>query len=230
MPRYHCRDTEVQLCTWDPLSRQSVLDSSSPAPQTPANHSNSTSTSDFRTQKDASAFNGGLPPHDLARSHRVKRLAEEYFKGREGLDFLGCDAPFFLIHAGNNPSDDTHSAEPLTRTNNSVYQDHEDSLESSERLIRTPFSRRSSTTVKTVSGISYVESTVMEANQEPNDSNEVYLSSGGSSLSSLSSTAFLSPHASDLRSEEPQSEIGGRTIGEWKPNICKPQSNRANST
>jgi len=228
MPRYHCRDTEVQLCTWEPLSRQPVLDSSSPAPQTSASHSNSTSTSDFRTQKDALAFNGGLPPYDLARSHRVKRLAEEYFKGREGLDFLGCDAPFFLIHAGNNLSVDTYSAEPLTRMNNSVYQDHEDSLESSEKLVRTPL-LKSSTTAKTASGVSYVESTVKEANQDPNDSNKVYLSSGGSSRSSLSSTAFLSPYASDLRSEEPQSEIGGCTFGEWKSNICKPQSNRASS-
>lgn len=229
MPRYHCLDTEVQLSTWDPLSRRLVLDSSSPTSLAPARHSNSTSISDFRTQKDASAFNGGIPSHDHARSHKMKRLTEEYFKGREGLDFLGCDAPFFLIHAGNNPSDDTHSAESLTRTNNSLYQDHNVSIESSEKLTGTPFPRRSSITANAVPGIPYVDSTVNEGNQYKNDSNEVDLSPDGSSLSSLSSSAFLSPHANDLRSKEPKVVIGCQTFGELKSNTCKPQSNRANS-
>jgi hypothetical protein len=229
MPRYHCLDTEVQLSTWDPLSCQSTLDSSSPTTHTPARHSHSTSISDFRSQKNASAFNGRIPPYYHTRSQKVKRLTEEYFKGHEGLEFLGCDAPFFLIHAGTDPSDDTDSAEPLTRTNNSLYQDHKVSLKSSEGLTGTPFPRRSSTTANARPGIPYVDSTVNEGNQYPNDSNEVDLSPNGSSLSSLSSTAFLSPHASDLRSEESKVEIGGQTFRKPKPNTCKPQSNRASS-
>lgn len=218
MPRYHCLDTEVQLCTWDPLSRRSVLHSSSPTPQTPARHPNPISISDLRTQKDGSAFNGGIPPHDCARSHKVKRLTEEYFKGREGLDFLGCDSPFFLIHVGNNPSNDTNSAEPLTRTNHAIYQGHEVSRESSGRLTVTLLPGRSFTTANAVPDIQDVDSTVNEGNQDKNEPNELYLSPDGSSLSSLSSSAFLSPHTNDSRSEEPKVEIGGRVFGESKSN------------
>lgn len=229
MPRYHCLDTEVQLCILDPPSCQSVLDSSSPATQTLATHSRSTSTSDFRTQKDASVFNGRIPPYSHTRSHKMEPLTEKYFKGHEGLDFLGCGASFFLIQAGNDPSDDTRSAELLARTNNSLYQDPKVSLEPSERLTETPFPRRSSTTAKAVPDAPYVDSTVNEGNQHQNESNDVYLSSGGSSLSTLSSRAFLSPNANDVRSEEQKVEIGGQTFGESKSNTCKPQSNRANS-
>ena len=228
MPRYHCLDTEVQLCTWDPLSCQSVLDSYNSATQTQARHLHSTLTSELSTPKDVSAFNRGIPPYNPARSRKVERLTEEYFKGCEGLDFLGCDAPFFLIHAGNDPSDDTHSAEPLMRTNNSLYQDHKASLESSERLTGTPFPR-SSTTTKVAPDIPHVNSTANGGNQYQNDSNEVSLSSDGSSLSNLSSTVFFSPDAGDLSFEEPKVEIGDQTFGELKSNTCKPQSNRANS-
>jgi hypothetical protein len=215
MPRYHCLDTEVQLCTWNPLLCQSAfLDSSNPATRISTRVSHSTSSSSSGIQKDASTFNGEIPPYDRSRSCKVEKLTEEYFKGREGLDFLGCDAPFFLIHAGNDPSDDTHSAEPWIGTNNSLYQDHRVSLESSERLTGSPFPRRKSTLAKAVPDIPYIDSTVNEGGQFQNDSHEVYLSSDGSSLSSLSSTAFLSPHATALRSEEPMVEIEGQTFGE----------------
>jgi hypothetical protein len=44
-------------------------------------------------------------------------------------------------------------------------------------------------------------------------------------LSSLSSTDFLSPRASDFRSVGPNADVTGRTSGRWKSNTCKSRSN-----
>ena len=224
MPRYHCLDTEVQLCTWDPLSFQSVLGSSGSTAQTPPTDSHSISSSRSEIPKDASTLFGEISSANYNRSVKVKRLTEKYFKGREGLDFLGCDSPFFLIHAGTDSSNDKRPTERWIGTHHSLYQDHKASHGFSESLTGASFSRGSQITRKAAPDIPYMGSTVNEGHQDQNDLNEVYSSS---SLSSLSSTEFLSPHASDIRSEGPNVEIGGRKFGEWRLNTCKSQSNWA---
>ncbi len=43
-----------------------------------------------------------LIPADPAFGRAVESLEEEYFDGQSGVDFLGSDMPFFLVHAGKD--------------------------------------------------------------------------------------------------------------------------------
>jgi hypothetical protein len=211
MPRYHCLDTEVQLRTWDPSSFQSVLGSSESTAQTPPTDSHSISSSTSEIPRDASTLFGKISSANYNRSVKVKRLTEKYFKGRKGLDFLGSDCPFFLIHAGTDLSSDKRPTERWIDTHHSLYQDHKASRGFSEALTGTPFSSGSQITRKAAPNIPYMGLTVNKGHQDQNDLNEVYSSS---SLSSLSSTEFLSPHVSDIKSEGPNVGVGGRKFGE----------------
>lgn len=54
---------------------------------------------------------------DPAFGRAVESLEEEYFDGQSGLDFLGSDMPFYLVHAGKDLFSKTEEVcEPVTET------------------------------------------------------------------------------------------------------------------
>jgi len=58
-----------------------------------------------------------LIPTDPAFGRAVEYLEEEYFDGQSGVDFLGSDMPFFLVHAGKDLFSKTGEAsKPVTET------------------------------------------------------------------------------------------------------------------
>ncbi len=186
-----------------------------------ATDSHSTFTSRSKAPKDASTVHKGVSPCKHDRSHNLKILTEEYFKEDEGLNFLGYDTPFFLIHAGKELSSNKRSAKPWNFTKNSLYQDHKVSLESSAEVIATLFHSRSFTTEKATTDVPCLNSIANESHHYQNDSNGVYLPSDGSPLSSISSAVSISPHSRDLR-KEPKGETGRQSFGEWKSDTCQP--------
>lgn len=82
MPTYHIHDTAVKLYVWDPHQ----------------------SSSNVEIEQSGSA------PLDPACGRNVELLKEEYFQGQEGVDFLGCDMPFYLVNAGRDLFFNTYQA------------------------------------------------------------------------------------------------------------------------
>jgi hypothetical protein len=100
MPTYQCLDTEVQLCTWTPLLRYLTASSATNTriPQS-LNIKGLVPGTNPGDRKDSWVNEVQGNSDDPAWPWKVTRLNEEYFKGHEGLDFLGMDMPFYLIHA-----------------------------------------------------------------------------------------------------------------------------------
>jgi len=90
MPRYYALNTAVNLCVWDPNPRE-------------RNNKESEMTKGLGTPF-ASTHDGIAHPkketYGPAAQCVVDVLKEEYFEGKEGLDFLDIAVPFYLVKAG----------------------------------------------------------------------------------------------------------------------------------
>jgi hypothetical protein len=208
MPRYHCLNTEVQIYTWDPSKHDTlVLDSSHPAKATPATDSYSASSSRSGIISGASIAHEPTPQFDPAWPFKVNRLKEEFFRGWEGLDFLGRDIPFFLIQVGGG---DASSAEIPTDTEALSLLRYKVPVESSQALLGSQFPSISSTPAK---GVSYSDPTANGGDVYQNCCSDVSLLSNVSSLSVLPPIAFLPPQTNASHAKEPGLETGDQVLG-----------------
>lgn len=211
MPRYNCLDTEVQVCMWDPPGHDAlVLDSSHPAT---AINSYSTSGSGSKIVPGASIPHKANTRYEPAQSYKLNTLKEEFFTGCEGLDFLGCGIPFFLIQAGKK---DLSSLEAPQGTGNSSFTRDNSHLEFSQTPVGSQYLNTSSAPARAVPDISYLGLPLNAGDLCQSDPSKLSLLSDVSSLSVLSSTAFLSPHGTVSQAKEPGVEIGKQTLGKSK--------------
>jgi hypothetical protein len=114
MPRYASRNTEVQLCVWDPSSQLPTTASSSHSNQLASFNSRNTAKSASTFDKGASEITVQSTSDDPAYPCEVIKLKEGYFKDHEGVDFLGVGMmPFYLVRAGSNLFSTTKSVGQL---------------------------------------------------------------------------------------------------------------------
>lgn len=103
MPTYQCLDTEVQLCTWTPLLRYSTASKAANTEMAPSIVTKArVPVASPRVKKDSLVNEALGNAGDSIGPLKVTKLNEEYFRGHNGLDFLGMDMPFYLIHAGGD--------------------------------------------------------------------------------------------------------------------------------
>lgn len=95
MPRYHALNTAVNLCVWDPQP-----DSDSKADGSEGMDSATADSLAAIMKKYAPPPPKQKDKSGPATGYVVQYLREEYFEGKEGVDFLGPAMPYYLVKAG----------------------------------------------------------------------------------------------------------------------------------